>query len=204
MGCVQEEMFEAMEEKAAELTVQGVAAFMIIPDDEESGQEWYPFLRIIGRFHRGPDSDRAEGDSGANYAAIAFTKIAEMVRTGRNSGESGAWTPKGEFGYRGGITWTRTDTEGARFFLAFSGGSEDEDVEISIIGKDAFNTGLDELTEQSLRAMKAMAGLVGGMLVGSMFSMLDPDDLHIHRRRRHNPGEEHSDEETKDPRDLLH
>jgi len=144
IGCMIDDMFDAMQERAEELSVQGAAAYMVIPPEEEhdEGSSWDPELRIIGRFHRDLDPKKGENDAGANYAAVAFSKVAEMMRTGVDSGTSGDMPRKGEFGYQGGLVWTREDAEQVRFFIAFSGGTEAQDLEISQVGKEGLDVAL--------------------------------------------------------------
>jgi hypothetical protein len=111
-------------ERAAILRVEtGVAAIMVTNiHDGSTITSWLP---LNGRIERDPRSNDPN-DTGTNYLAVAFSKIAEMMSTGKNSGELKRKSKKGELGYRGGITW---QTENFVFYLAFSGGTEKQDLE---------------------------------------------------------------------------
>ena len=65
----------------------------------------------------------------ANYTAVASAKIAQMMRTGEPSGRDDGFF--GEVPYRGGLTFKN---ERFTVFVAYSGGTEDEDAEIAQIG----------------------------------------------------------------------
>lgn len=130
---------DAMQEKANELEIKGVACILIVQGNELT---WRPVLRRMGRIERDPDTSKDPKDSGANYLAIVCSKIAEMVSTGQNSGSKIRPGLRGELEVRGGIT--RRDSREAlgrtinyRLFTAFSGGLEDEDVVIATAGMDA-------------------------------------------------------------------
>jgi hypothetical protein len=120
----------AMAAKVEALHVKGVAAVAIAPPDQP--ETFYFGARICGRFERPPDPSRGENDKGTNFFSIVFTKLAEMVATRRNSGESPERIlKKGEFGYKGGLI---SEINGLTIMAAFSGGSESEDLEISRAG----------------------------------------------------------------------
>lgn len=119
----QDLLLDAMEEKALELGLNGVGvAYVIDPVDE--GDTFIPSIVVVGRFHRGPKPD-TKGDNGANYAAVALAKFAQMLRTGEDSGTDAV---KGEFAYRGGVI---REVAGRKVMVAFSGGTQEEDVAIA-------------------------------------------------------------------------
>ena len=92
----------------------GVAAIMVTNiHDGSTITDWLP---LNGRIERDPRPNN-QNDTGTNYLGVAFSKIAEMMSTGKNSGESKRKSKKGELGFRGGITWQE---ENFIFYLAFS------------------------------------------------------------------------------------
>lgn len=106
--------FEQMRIKANELGATGV---MGIAKKAAGGQVDLQ-LRECGK----------EYDENCNFAAIVSGKILEMVRTGK---QSGTLTPLlGEFdNFMGGVT---TDN----YYVAFSGASGEDDLEIAKVGLD--------------------------------------------------------------------
>lgn len=110
--------------RAAALQIEaGVAAIMVTNiHDGSTITDWIP---LNGRIEREPRPNDPN-DTGTNYLGVVFSKIAEMMSTGKNSGELKRKSKKGELGYRGGITW---QTENFVFYLAFSGGTEKQDLE---------------------------------------------------------------------------
>lgn len=131
-------ILQAMEEKANELKVTGVAGFMLvtpgaIPDILDMG------AKVVGRFERDADPERdkpRKKDRGTNYMGVMFTKMAEMLSTKKNSGTSKERKPKvGETGYPGGVTF---EVNGYFMLIAFSGGTGEDDREVSRAGEAAF------------------------------------------------------------------
>jgi hypothetical protein len=64
-----------------------------------------------------------------NYAGIASAKSAQMQRTGKFSGNDDGFI--GEVSYRGGVCFKK---EGYSLQVSYSGGTEDEDLEIAEVG----------------------------------------------------------------------
>lgn len=127
---------DAMQAKAKELDVRGVAWVFITNEDmhPNGAKSYRPAFRICGRVARKPDPSKGSDDTGADYLSISWSKIAEMVLTGVESGTSNRPAKKGELKLRGGRTrWTNT----TRIFTGFSGGTEDQDVLIATAGMDA-------------------------------------------------------------------
>jgi len=100
-----------------------------LTDESFPGQAFIYFHRqLLGQAGRFPDpAGRGEQDKGSNYGPIADSKVWEMLRTGLDSGQ-GRDPRKGELSLRGGLI---TPTHA----MAFSGGSEDQDVRISEVGR---------------------------------------------------------------------
>lgn len=118
---------EIMEQTAHKLYLQrGVAVIFVKKDHEQ-----FPALRIkvIQTCERLPDPhNRGPEDSGSNYFGIAMEKVAFMLSTSADSGMRVRHLRKGESPHRGGLAFRYSDLY---IYIAFSGGSEDQDVEIS-------------------------------------------------------------------------
>lgn len=111
---------------AKALGLKGVGAALIVKDGETI---WSPTVVVVDAFQRDPDPSRGSNDTGSNYFAVAAGKLAEMMDTHNNSGETPSRLPKkGELGYRGGVT---KEVNGLRLFVCFSGGTADQDVLVS-------------------------------------------------------------------------
>lgn len=82
---------------------------------------------IVERMERDPNPER-EGDTGTNYLAVAMAKLSEMLSTHTNSGSKIRPVKFGEVGYRGGLFRRVGNTI---VCTAFSGGTEDQDVQIA-------------------------------------------------------------------------
>jgi hypothetical protein len=122
----------AMEAMAKNLMVtKGVAAILMLQKkDSEAMSSIAPTFRVIGSFERLPDPEhRGPDDQGSNYLAIAWSKICDMIRTDNASGHDPR-KPNGETGYRGGVL----GFNGIYTYVAFSGGTENEDVLIALAG----------------------------------------------------------------------
>jgi len=118
---------EAMRREAAAMYIQGVAVALVWT--MQTTVEWDPTIRLVGRFYRGPKPENGPEDIGTNYATVAPAKLFQMLRTGKPSGQ----TPiKGENSYRGGDLVDLG--EGNMLFAAFSGGTEDQDLQIARAG----------------------------------------------------------------------
>ena len=122
------EILDAMEIRANELGITGVAAYVIrMPNDSTITAA----ARIVGRMERPPEVERGDDDTGTNYFAVVMAKIAEMLSTLRHSGHSGRLPKKGEVGWPGGLIHIR---DNVIYCFAFSGGSGDEDIEVAVAG----------------------------------------------------------------------
>lgn len=103
---------------------KGVAAISI---DSENGALGPIYTRAVkGHIQRGK---RSEDDPATNYLGVALEKIAVMKATSMNSGVFQK-VKNGETKYRGGLV----QVVGCyTVYVAFSGGTEDQDVEVAKI-----------------------------------------------------------------------
>ncbi len=115
----------AMQKRAAELNVKGVAVVSCSEGDTVTA--WSSKMFVVGNLKT----------SGGNLLAIAYSKASEMADTLKASG-SGIRPPiKGEYGYQGGVI---AKGKTGWLIVAFSGGKSADDVKIS-------QAGLDELAQ---------------------------------------------------------
>jgi hypothetical protein len=121
----------AMESRAAELNIIGVAVVAYAPG--ESIQDWTSKMAVVGRMKIAPSATA----KGTNFLAIAYAKAAEMADTLENSGAAKRPPMMGEVGWRGGLV-ARVKTGYA--MAAFSGASADQDVEVSQAGLEVLKT----------------------------------------------------------------
>jgi hypothetical protein len=123
----------AMKAKAAELKVQGVAVATFAPG--ETVDEWTSKMAVVGRM-----TDPAATDGrGNNMLGIAYDKSAEMARTHVNSGTAPGKPMVAEFYWQGGAI---EKVKGGWLILAFSGGSGEQDFQVSQAGLAAMKAGL--------------------------------------------------------------
>jgi hypothetical protein len=116
----------AMQQRAAELNVKGVA--VVAYSEGDSVKSWSSKMVVVGNLKTGPSKN---DPAGANLLAIAYAKAAEMADTLKASGSAGRLPLKGEFGWQGGVV-----AKGRTGILiaAFSGGPSADDVKISQAG----------------------------------------------------------------------
>lgn len=108
-----------MEEEAHKLNINGTAVVVFIPG--EKTQTWTSKMKVIGFFT----------NSDSNTLAVAYTKLAEMADTFKDSG-SGVRKPlTGEFGWQGGAI---KRIEGGYLLTAFSGATGEQDFAVSTAG----------------------------------------------------------------------
>jgi hypothetical protein len=129
---------DAMKAMAEKIGVKGVAALLVVPVQEDEWEELTLSVQICGRFQRPADPERdkdGQKDKGTNYLAVVSSKIAESLRTKRNSGQpADADKPTGELGYGGCLIFQ----DGNQYILlAFSGGTVEEDIQIAQAGAEA-------------------------------------------------------------------
>ena len=115
----------AMQQRAEELKIKGVALVAFVPGDETTS--WSSKMLVVGHLK----TDSSTNNAGQNLLAIAYSKASEMADTLKPSG-SGVRKPlKGEFGYQGG--WIAKGKTG-HIIAAFSGGRSEDDVQVSKTG----------------------------------------------------------------------
>lgn len=119
----------AMTLKAKYLGLErGVACVSIQKLGDDSGEVLF---QIVNKTMVRPPRYDGSGDTGTNYFGVAMGKLAMMMATGMMSGSMGGGIPTGEMPYRGGLVRTEKN---CRIFVGFSGGTEDQDTEIAIMG----------------------------------------------------------------------
>ena len=137
MSSLEESLFDkallAMNKRAKELNLQGVALVAYAPGD--SVQSWTSKMIVVGHL-KTPTTDR---DKGSNLLAIAYTKAAEMADTLKDSGSKVRPSLTGENGWEGGVT-ARGKT--GQLIAAFSGGASADDVKVSRAGLGILASGL--------------------------------------------------------------
>jgi hypothetical protein len=135
---VQKVIREALSEMWAEASnmriTTGVAAVLVWKDQEE-----FPAIHFctMDSIERDPDPKRKPNDTGTNYLAVAIAKIAKMTSTHRDSGKTPRPLKKGEWPWCGGLTCRKI---GYDLYVAFSGGTEDQDTTIAHVGMDILLT----------------------------------------------------------------
>lgn len=118
----------AMQDTALKLGVRGVAGVCIVAP--KSSDTLIPVLRICGRFER-PVFERGETDKGTNYLGVTLLKFATSFSRQRSSGPDIATLKMGEIGFKGCVVQVKGS---ATLFAFFSGGSEEDDVQIANAG----------------------------------------------------------------------
>ncbi|HBC44764.1 MAG: hypothetical protein UX01_C0019G0003 [Candidatus Collierbacteria bacterium GW2011_GWB2_45_17] len=121
----------AMVQLAESLDVKKGVAFLLVQErGSDSGEVLFQVVNNV--MIRRPSNDEfLAGEAGTNYFGVAMGKLAVMMDTDANSGSLIFYLRKGETPYRGGLV----KFEGRyRIFVGFSGGTEDQDVEIARTG----------------------------------------------------------------------
>ena len=121
----------AMESVAKNRGVErGVAFILVKPKHESSGEIRF---RIVNKeMVREPLGREVEAvEAGTNYFGVAMTKLAVMMALDVDSGSVKSHLKKGETPYRGGLIRFIQDYV---IYVGFSGGTEDQDVEIAQAG----------------------------------------------------------------------
>ncbi|MDE3187484.1 MAG: hypothetical protein KGM96_08185 [Acidobacteriota bacterium] len=117
--------FAAMQKRAAELNVTGVAVVSYAQGDTIHG--WTSRMLVVGRIKDDPSAT----SKGNNLLAIAYAKASEMALTLQDSGTVKRPPMTGEFGWQGGaIAHGKT----GYIIVAFSGGKSEDDVQVSRAG----------------------------------------------------------------------
>jgi hypothetical protein len=120
---VAEQALTAMQKRAAELNVKGVA--VVAASFGGNVQSWSSKMLVVGQMKGGPSTDFP---TGINLVGIAYSKAAEMADTLQDSGSGARVAMKGEYGWEGGVIGRG---KSGWLFAAFSGGISADDVKIS-------------------------------------------------------------------------
>ena len=115
---------DAMEEHANRIGASGVAVFLYSAD--KKGKDLYSVMRVIRAINT-----IAEDQTGYNFIALAYSKIAESIETGLDSGNLKRPMICGEFGYQGSAV---EKFNGGLVITSFSGCTGDVDLEIARSG----------------------------------------------------------------------
>jgi hypothetical protein len=122
---VGDKALRAMEIRAAELNIKGVAVVAFAVGDRVTS--WSSKMVVLGNL-TSPPSPTSKGN---NFLGIVYAKAAEMATTLKDSG-SGIRPPyTGEFGWQGGVV-ARGKT--GILISAFSGGRSEDDVKVAQAG----------------------------------------------------------------------
>jgi len=89
-----ETALDAMEEHAQRLGIPGVAVLLYRPDTQV--KDLCSFMRIVGAINT-----IAADKTGYNFIALAYSKLAESIETGKPSGTPTRPLLVGEYGYQG-------------------------------------------------------------------------------------------------------
>ncbi len=125
------ESLKTMHKEAVEMGLRRGVAFLFVWPFFDT----YPRVAftIVGSLERGPNPDK-EGDLGTNYFGVAMSKLAYMLSTREDSGSQTRPIKNGEVSYKGGLILTTE--EGSCIFVGYSGGTEDQDLQIALRGQD--------------------------------------------------------------------
>ena len=115
----------AMQKRAAELNVSGVAVVSYAQGDSIHG--WTSKMLVVGRMKDDPTAT----SKGNNLLGIAYAKASEMALTLQDSGTAKRPPMTGEFGWQGGVI-ARGKT--GYIIAAFSGGKSEDDAQVSRAG----------------------------------------------------------------------
>lgn len=126
---------QAMENLARKMGLEhGVGCIIVEPVE---GRPYAEFL-FLDAIARAPDPDtHGEEDAGTNYFGIAMEKAAFSLSSRMDSGAKQPLLKSGEVEYRGCIILPEASS-GSIVYFTFSGGTEDQDVEIDNAGLKAF------------------------------------------------------------------
>jgi hypothetical protein len=91
---IAETALDAMEDHAQKLGIPGVAVILFRSD--EQAKDLCSFMRIVGAINT-----IAADQTGYNFIALAYSKLAESIETGRPSGNPTRSLLVGEYGYQG-------------------------------------------------------------------------------------------------------
>ena len=112
---------EAMDKKAREMNMQGVAVASLLPPGEDVN--WIGEMKVVDTPYNAEGGDR-----GWNLVAIAWSKAGEVIATGANSGNPDRNCMVGELNFVGGAYG---EANGYKFAFAFSGGTSEDDLVVA-------------------------------------------------------------------------
>ena len=110
-----------MRTKAIEMGIQGVATASVLGKDDTD--DWIGEMKVVGT----PCNEK----EGWNLVAIAWSKCAEVIATGADSGNPDHRKMMGELGFVGGAY---DEFEGCKLAFAFSGASSEDDLVVAKYG----------------------------------------------------------------------
>ena len=124
-NAVADKALAAMKARAEELHINGAAVVAYSKSDPV--MEWSSKMVAVGSItSTGTTNSPAE-----NRLAIAYTKMAEMASTLKDSGSNSRPKLRGENGWQGGVV---TKCKTGVVFAAFSGGPSADDLKVSRAG----------------------------------------------------------------------
>lgn len=121
---IREALIRALDEmyaKAKEMGIQGVAVASILCGG--TGTDWIGEMKVVDT----PCNEK----EGWNLVGIAWTKAAEVIATGADSGDSSRKSLLGEYCFTGGAYG---EHNGDKLAFAFSGATSEEDLEVAEYG----------------------------------------------------------------------
>lgn len=116
-----DECLAIIEAAAIEISIEGVSMIAYIPGDVT--ESWVSKMNVVGKL----------SNEEYNLCAIAYCKASEMAVTLKNSGNKERGSITGEFGWPGGVI---IELDSGYLLAAFSGGSSQQDVDVSQKGLD--------------------------------------------------------------------
>jgi len=114
-----DECLSLIEQAAQKISIKGVAIVAFIPGN--ATETWISKMKVVGHLTDGKN----------NLLGIAYTKASEMADTFKDSGSGVRAIYSGELGYKGGLI---KKVNSGYILAVFSGGSGEQDVEVSRIG----------------------------------------------------------------------
>ena len=108
-----------IEQEALKIAIKGTAVIAFIPG--EKTETWTSKMKVIGFFT----------NDNSNTLGVAYTKLAEMADTFKDSGSNSRKVLTGETGWQGGAV---KKVEGGYLLAAFSGASGEQDYAVATAG----------------------------------------------------------------------
>jgi hypothetical protein len=124
-------MIRAMEAHAKQIGVKGV---IVITSMNDEGTSWISKMQAVEATKNVVTDTSKSNYPGMNFIGVAYTKMAEMADTKANSGGKTRPPYRGEYGFPGGLI---KKVASGYILAAFSGGTGEQDVEITKAGMAA-------------------------------------------------------------------